>query len=131
MAFTYSTDLDTSRDKIRFNIGDRVENEGKRPDGANFSDEEIAFALSEEDSRVNGATAYLFEILANEWSSYALSERGDSGNFDATGVAAEFRKQAEKWRKKPGGASTAERGAVIVQMTRYDAWTEAAESEYT
>jgi hypothetical protein len=130
MAFTYSTDLATDRDKIRLRIGDTVANAGPRPDKRNFDDAEIAFILSDEDDRVSGAIAQVFEILSNEWSAYALSERDSDVAMDATEVAKQFRAQAKIYRAKPGGSSDVIAGSVIVDFTRSDAWTAAAAAEY-
>ena len=131
MAFSYSDVLTVDRDKVRFRIGDTQLNAGPRPDGRNFSDLELDFILSEEDSRVNGAIAHSFEILENEWSQYALSEKLQDVSFDAREVADNYAKRAAKWRKKPGGADDEERGSAIVAFTRHDAYTDAASSEYT
>ena len=130
MTHSYSEALTTSKDKIRFRIGDTVEDAGPRPDKRNFSDEELTFVIAEE-STVNASIAHCFEILANEWSAYALMEREGEVTFDAKEVASNYRAQAAYWRKKPGGAAEAERSAGIIDLTRYDAWTEAAESEYS
>jgi hypothetical protein len=123
MAFTYSDALTTDREKIRLRIGDTQTDAGPRPDKRNFSDAEITFILSEEDSRVNGAIAHAFEILTSEWTAYAISEKEGEVNFDAKSVADEFRKRAERWRKKPGGADEAEGSGGLVTLTREDAYT--------
>lgn len=130
MTYSYSEALTVSRDKIRLRIGDTVEAAGPRPDKRNFSDEELTFVLSEE-TTVNASIAHCFEILANEWTAFALMEREGEVTFDAKEVANNYRTQAAFWRRKPGGASEAERSAGIIDLTRYDAWTEAAESEYS
>jgi len=130
MAFTYSDALTTDLSKVRLRIGDTQLNAGPRPDKRNFSDAEIAFILTEEPT-VNSSIAHCFEILANEWTSYSLSEREGEVQFDAKEVAENYHKQAVIWRKKPGGASTVERSSGLVTLTRYDAWTEAANSEYS
>lgn len=132
MTVTYSTALTLDRDKIRLRIGDTVSGKGPRPQvgtNSNFDDAEITFVLTEE-STVNASIAHFFEILANEWSSYALSEREGETNFDAKEVAENYRKQAAIWRAKPGGASEAERSGNLITLTRTDAWT-TSESEYS
>lgn len=123
MAFTYSDTLSTNRDKIRLRVGDTQQNAGPRPDKRNFSDAEITFVLAEE-STVNASIAHIFEILANEWAAYAISEREGDVNFDAKEVADEFRKQAVIWRNKPGGASEAENSSGLITLTREDAYTD-------
>lgn len=70
MAVTYLDTLLTDRDKLRLNIGDTVENSGPKPNGGNFSDNEIAFILTDEGS-VGRATARCYEILSTIWAHYA------------------------------------------------------------
>lgn len=124
MAFTYSDALTTSRDKIRLRIGDTQASAGPRPDKRNFSDAEISFVLTEESDSVNAAIAHCFEILANEWTAYSLSEREGEVQFDASQVAANYRLRAAEWRAKPGGAVEAERNRSTVSLSRKDAWSE-------
>lgn len=127
MAFTYDQALTTDRDNIRLRIGDTVEKGdtggGPRPDRRNFTDAEIAAVLTDEDDRRNGAIAALFEILANEWQAFALSERKDDVQFDAKEVADGYAKRAAFWRKKPGGSPDEAASLAIVNLTRTDAWT--------
>lgn len=122
MAFTYDDTLETDRDNIRFRAGDTQQNAGPRPDKRNFSDAEIAAVLSDENT-VTATVAALFEILASEWSSFALSEKNDEIWMDAKDTADEYRKRAEEWRAKPGGSSSAQRSGGIITITRVDAWT--------
>lgn len=124
MTFTYTDALTTSRDKVRLRTGDTQQNAGPRPDKRNFSDEEITFILSEEDSRVNGAIAHTFEILSSEWGAYNLSERKGETQFDAKELADYYAALAKFWRKKPGGASEAELSGGLVTITRTDAYTD-------
>lgn len=123
MAFTYSDALSYDRDKVRFHIGDTQEDAGPRPDKRNFSDNEIAFALDTEDDRINGTVAYLLEILANEWTAYAIQEREGEVQMDAKEVAANYREQAAFWRTKPGGADEAGRSTGLITLTREDAYS--------
>lgn len=125
MTFNYfdNTLSTVPRDAIRLRIADTIEDKGPRPDKRNFSDAEIAFFLGEEGARANGAIAHAFEILASEWSSYALSEKEGDLAFDAKEVAENYRKQAAIWRSKPGGGSEVERSGGLVEMQRVDAYT--------
>lgn len=125
MTFTYieATLATVPRDAIRFHIADTVEDQGPRPDGRNFSNVEIAFLLSEEGDRVNGAIAKGFEVLATEWTAFALAEKEGEVDWDLKEVAENFRKQAAFWRKKPGGGSEAERSGGLVTLERVDAYT--------
>lgn len=131
MTHTYLESLSTSRDKLRLNIGDTQTNAGPRPDNRNFSDAEISYILTQEDDRLNGATAFVFELLASEWESYSISEGEGEAQFDAKNKAADFDKRAAIWRKKPGGQATEDRSTNVVVLTRTDAWTTAANSEYS
>lgn len=101
MSWNYLTTLTTDRDIVRFNIGDRVENEGVRPDGANFSDEEITYLLTKCGS-VDAACVLAFRILANEWTQYALTEREGEASLAATNVADMYRQRAKDWANDTG-----------------------------
>jgi hypothetical protein len=105
MAFTYSDALTANADIIRFNLGDTKEGAGPRPDKTNFSDAEIAYLLSSEANNT-AATARGFEVLAAEWTAFALSEREDNTQFDAKETADKFAKLADRWRAKPDGGNS-------------------------
>lgn len=130
MSFTYNEALTTDRDKVRFRIGDTQANAGPRPDKRNFSDAEIAFVLSEEGSRVNGAIAHSFEILASEWTAWALRDKEGETEIDAKEVSSYYSELALTWRAKLGGSSEAERSIGIITLTRTDAYTDDG-SEFT
>lgn len=123
MSFTYSDALSTNRDKVRLHIGDTVENSGPRPDKRNFSDNEVAFYLLEEDDRVNGAVAYAFEVLASEWASYALEEKEGEIDFDAKEVSDTYLALAKIWRAKPEGAAETIQAGSVVTLQRTDAYS--------
>ncbi|GIK36563.1 MAG: hypothetical protein BroJett011_03960 [Chloroflexota bacterium] len=123
MAFTYDETLATDRDKVRFRTGDTQQTAGPRPDKRNFSDAEIAAVLDDEDDRVNGAIASIFETLASEWTAWALVDKEGEAQIDAKEVAKGYREQAKIWRAKPGGSSEAGRSGSIVKMTRKDAYS--------
>lgn len=103
MAFTY--DLTTNRGVVRLNTGDTVENSGPRPDKRNFSDEEIDYFIATETAGTTAASALVFEILANEWASYTLSEDEGEVSFDAKEVSDQYLEIAKKWRNRPGGGT--------------------------
>jgi hypothetical protein len=99
MAFTYnlsSTDATAlAISKVRFEIGDTVQNTGVKPSGANFSDEEVTHLLTEEGSDVYQAAGHACEILARSWALMANETRGPrkteyatiSGNFEKLGAS--------------------------------------------
>ncbi len=119
MAFTYS--LATLRGQARLYIGDSVENQGPRPSGTNFSDEEIDFFISEGVS-LSGAAIASFTALAGEWSAFALSEKAQHLSFDAKATAKGYREQAQEIRDNPlenvGDLSG------FIPLTRTDAYSE-------
>lgn len=129
MTYSYSEAFTTNKDKIRLRIGDTVESNGPRPDRRNFSDEELTFVLSEE-TTVNASVAHCFEILANEWTAYDLSEKNDLIGFDAKGLAEDYRKQAQLWRRKaeglsPDGLGTLQAGVINLDFMEKDDLDEA------
>ncbi len=103
MAFTY--DLTTNRGVVRLNIGDTVENSGPRPDKRNYSDEEIDHFITIETDGTTAASALGFEILANEWASYTLTEKEGEVSFDAKEVSDQYLDIANEWRNKPNGGT--------------------------
>jgi len=79
MSFTFdlsSDDYDTHRRSLlRLLIGDSTENDGPRPNRANFQDDELdAFVLLEADN-LDRAAARAIEALAAQWARYAGSYR--------------------------------------------------------
>jgi len=124
MAFSYDEALTADRDKIRLRVGDTQADAGPRPDGRNFSNAELSFILTDEDSVVNAAIAHCFEILASEWTQHALTEREGEVSVDSREVAANYRKQASFYRQKPGGASEATNSGSLVTLTRVDEYTD-------
>lgn len=123
MAFTYDATLATDLSNVRFYTGDTQENAGPRPDKRNFTDAEVGFALTAEDDRINGAVAHLFEVLANEWISYSLSEKEGDRDFDAKELYDYYNQQAAFWRKKPGGEALTGLPDAIVDLDRTDAYS--------
>jgi hypothetical protein len=70
MAFTYDHASSPTLAKIRLLIGDSRQADGPRPDGSNFSDEELGVFLDMEGSHAMRAAAAGVEALAAEWSAY-------------------------------------------------------------
>lgn len=97
MTFTYVGDLSTDLDKIRFNVQDTVESSGPKPGDGNFTDEEIAGAITQAGDWER-AVAVLFEALAAVWTRHADIRVGPRQQSFSQ-VAGGFRKQAEKWKK--------------------------------
>lgn len=103
MTFTYDKTLSTNLAKVRFAIQDTVENNGIKPHGVNFEDEEINGVLDTEGT-VGRAVAALFESLATGYSIYADTQIG-SRREALSKIAENFRKRAESQRKEHGYAT--------------------------
>ena len=128
MAFTYLNELSTNTDKMRLLIGDTSEDSGVRPDGRNFSDEELAYFLSTK-GRLTWAVALAFETLANEWSSAAISEKQGDHSIDAKEVAKQYSERASEWYQKTD--ITEQGGAIGLQVwSEYDSTTTHYDSDH-
>lgn len=66
MTFTYNGDLATDLDRIRFAIDDTVDGTGIKPNGDNFTDEELEGLLADEGT-VGRTVAAVFEKLAGSY----------------------------------------------------------------
>ena len=107
MAFTYLGTLATSRDKVRFYLGDKTENAGPLPSDANFTDAEIDGLISAEGSWQK-AVAAGFETLAARWRRYP-DFRADGLSVNRTDIADGYLAQAKEWRRtygRGGGAGS-------------------------
>lgn len=104
MTFTYSTALSTTRDKVRFELGDVLELQGLRPNGKNFSDEEITYAYAQEGSHLMKTVARLCEILSREYAAYAGFQALSESAGEYNRKSAEFAKRAAEIRAVTGDA---------------------------
>ena len=128
MTFTYAGALATEAEEIRLAIGDTQENDGPRPysdSASNFSDAEVAYALSEEGS-VGKAAAYLCEVLAREWASEAGTTKLADFSL-ASQQAAMYRNLAADLRRKHGGG----RRVTQATITRVDGFSDDVDAEET
>lgn len=91
MAFSY--DATTDIGQIRLELGDTTPGAGVRPDGSNFSNEELQVWLTREGS-VMCAVAAACEALARQWSSVADLTVGPRS--ESAGAI------AEKWETRAG-----------------------------
>ncbi len=104
MAFTF--DLALTGDslivsEIRLFIGDKVENEGILPKGANFQDDEILSLYAKEANHQRRASAALLEAAAAQWSAHAGRYR--LGPEDEESLqSAQFAAQARALRDRYG-----------------------------
>ena len=85
MSFSYdlaSADTDTLNvSKVRLEIDDTVYTAGVKPDGTNFTDEEIMIWLSRESDDVMRAVASACEVLARAWARVADIAVGPRQHF--------------------------------------------------
>jgi len=123
MTFTYNGNLATDLDVIRFRVRDTSENDGVRPNGGNFSDEEISGLLTIE-GNPNRTVAALYEALATEWSNYVDTKIGPRDE-KLSQVATRYQQLATQYRSDYGyGATTLTTGFV----TRVDGYSDNIDS---
>lgn len=104
MTFSYSGTWSTTTDQIRFKIGDTVENSGIKPNGGNFSNEEIA-SLYAVEGTIGRTVAALYETLATIWATYVDTKIGPRDE-KLSQVAAHYRQLAKEWRDDYGSGTT-------------------------
>ena len=75
MSMTYLGDLSTDLDQVRFAIQDTTSGSGVKPNGVNFTDEEILGLLAIEDT-VGRTVAACYEVLATAWAQYVDTRIG-------------------------------------------------------
>ena len=105
MAFSYSDDLLSDKDRVRFAIGDTALSAGPKPADANFTDAEIAGLVSLEGTWQR-AVAAAFENLASLWAKH-VTFNADGMQASQSDVAAGYRTSAAEWRLRYGGVAFA------------------------
>jgi hypothetical protein len=121
MTFTYTGDLATDLDQIRFHIDDVIEDTGIKPNGTNFSDEEIEGLLAVEGS-VGRTVAAIFQKLAG---AYARSVDTKIGPRDekSSQTAKMYADLAKQWRENygyPSGVSGVTTGTINLGIDEED-----------
>lgn len=101
---TFTYDLSTPVGQIRLEIGDtdNSTDAGVKPDGQNFSDEELAHFYSEESSNVLAAAARACEVLARMWARQAKSVKIRDYTIDTRSQAKYFQDLAKDLRQRSG-----------------------------
>ena len=123
MAFTYTGELTTNRDRVRFYVQDTIENAGPKPSDGNFTDSEIDGLVTVEGSWQK-AVAAGFETLASAWRRYP-NFKADGLTLSRSDIADGYAKQALEWRRRHGyGVTTAGSRAV----TRQDGYSDDIDS---
>lgn len=70
MSFTYDYESKADVARVRLAIGDTVFEAGVRPEGMNFSDEEITAVLRDVKNDTEAAAYVFLKSLANAWGTY-------------------------------------------------------------
>ena len=86
--------------QVQLYIGDSIVDAGARPDGTNFSIDEINEFISQGVS-LTGSVIVGLMTLAAEWSAFAVSSTESGVQFSAITTGERYRKQAEAYMKTP------------------------------
>lgn len=105
MTFTYLGTLATDLDIVRFQIGDTVASSGPKPNGGNFTDEEISGLITLTGS-ADAAITRIYQILANVWAMYVDTKIGPRDE-KLSQVAARYATLATQWSQLTGIPVTA------------------------
>ena len=116
---TYIDTLATDRDKVRFHIQDTTADSGPKPNGGNFSDNELAGMVTLEGSWQR-AVAGCFEVLAGLWGQYVDTAVG-SRRQSLSQTAERYQKLADQWRKQYGRGGS---GVGSRFMTKIDGYSD-------
>ena len=119
MAFSYAGSMSTDLDRVRFYLGDTEQGSGPKPNGENFSNDEVVGLITHEgDWRLAVAAGY--ETLAAMWAKNT-SFSVVNGSFTRSDAAQRFLDLAEDWRNKYGEADDAPKrpGSVAVAKVDY------------
>lgn len=108
MSFIYDIGAINAEDvaisAVRLEIGDETENAGVKPDGTNFSDEEILYFYGLEGTH-NRTVARCLETLARQYARLPRTRVGPHDEDPQT-VAARLRQQAADLRARYGYGDT-------------------------
>lgn len=119
MSFTYDFALNTSVSRVRLAIGDVAIGVGVKPNGMNFTDEEITAIMTETGNDFNATTYVLLKSLANMWGTYVditVGPRKES----LSDIAFHYAKRATEMGKQTGLSSR----SFSVLLNRIDGYSE-------
>lgn len=130
MSFTYSVSaLDTSLlYRIRFEMGDTVENQGIQPGSGNFADEEIQQLINEFGNDLYTVCAEMCDILATRWAGTPSFHTGPVSE-QTRELYDYYLKRADEYRMKAGGYGV--NGATSVGVRRADGYSVGIPSDAT
>lgn len=100
---------------VRLEVGDTNVERGIKPDGGNYSDDEIVHIYEVEGNSIGRSSARICEQMANAWSSVPRTMFGSL--FDPRHVGRNYMRQAETLRKQYGYYET-ESTAFSIAMKR-------------
>ena len=113
-AVTYNDALTNDSDKVRFQIGDTLADDGPLPGDANFTDAELDALLTREGTWQRTVAA-CYEVLASKYANHTtFSAHG--GTFTRSDASSVYKKLAEDWRADwgyPGDTDTVEADAGV------------------
>lgn len=124
----FTTDLDTEVGQVRFEIGDDTYGSGQKPDGSNFTDEQLLMLYTREGSVMRAAAA-VCETLSRLWSGVATLQIGPRKE-ELGAIAKQWSDRAAQLRTTYGyGTATGAESANVfsVGVKRSDEWTQQGE----
>ena len=130
MAFTYLGTLSNDLDKVRFFIGDTVENSGPKPSGGNYTDAELTGLITTAGSWQQ-AVVLTFRNLASRWSSqastvqigeYRVTYAEQSAKYAELADQFEASAATDSWANIIGWHSTTASGDAVGKMFGHKQW---------
>lgn len=126
MSFTYSsTSLSSNLARVRLAIGDTTSGAGPRPDGSNFTDEELNVFIV--DALAAGGTwrnavPLVLRVLANQYAAAAKKTDDAEISEDLTQTAAQLRQQAKEYEASITATGAAAAGGLTAGRITYGAY---------
>lgn len=123
MTFTYSsTNLSTDLAKVRLAIGDTSSSSGRgiKPDGSNFSDEELAIYIATATAAGQtwrSAVGPVLRVLANQYAAAARATTIGPVSEDLKETARALREQARDWERSIDADGELVTGASAQKLT--------------
>ncbi len=124
---TFTNDLSNAIGQVRYHLGDDVSGSGVKPDGTNFTDEQIEYALSANGQSVKAAAAELCGGLATRWAVVPDKVSTDSG-----AMVIDRTQRVNHWlalqKQLQQQATSGGSNFVMADLDRRDAYSAKAES---
>lgn len=135
MSFTYSsTNLSSNLARVRLAIGDTTSGTGPRPDGSNFTDEELSVFIT--DAVAAGGTwrnavPPILRILANQYAAAAKKTDDAEISEDLTQTSRELRQQAKEFEANITSAGAAASGGLTAGVLTLGSYMYEVQSDGT